>query len=85
MYVFRNIEGPSRIIVAVKKQYVTYWFECACVRPCGHRSAWACACIYVRIALIIQHATRMRHIVTSLVAPRSPPNFSTLSQKWCGF
>ena len=26
-------------------------------------------------------ATRMRHIVTSFVAPRSPPHFSTLSHK----
>ena len=43
--------------------------------------AWTCACAYVHTALLIQHATRMRHIVTSIVAPRSPPYFSTLSHK----
>jgi hypothetical protein len=32
-------------------------------------------------ALLIQHAMRMRHIVTSFVAPLSPPFFSTLSHK----
>ena len=35
----------------------------------------ACA----RVALLIQHATRMRHIVTSFVAPLAAPYFSTLS------
>ena len=41
-------------------------------RTCVHmgtRGAWACVCTYVHIALLIQHATRMRHIVTSLLAP----------------
>ena len=33
----------------------------------------------MRAALLIQHATRMRHIVTSFVAPLAPPYFSTLS------
>jgi hypothetical protein len=51
------------------------------VRACGYTGAWACACEHVHIALLIQHATRMRHIVTSFVAPRSPLNFSTLSHK----
>ena len=36
---------------------------------------------YEHIALLIQHATRMRHIVTSCVAPLAPPYFSTLSHK----
>jgi hypothetical protein len=44
-----------------------------------------CAGAYVHIALLIQHATRMRHIVTSFVIPQSPPNFSTLSHKRCDF
>ena len=35
----------------------------------------------VRVGLLIEHATRMRHIVTSLVAPLAPPYFPTLSQK----
>ena len=46
----------------------------ACVR-----GVWACACVLV--ALVIQHTTRMRHIVTSSVAPPSVPYFSTLSHK----
>ena len=34
-----------------------------------------------RVALLIQHVTRMRHIVTSFVASLAPPNFSTLPHK----
>jgi hypothetical protein len=48
----------------------------ACVRACGYTNAWACACAYVHIALLIQHATRRRHIVTSFVAPPSPKHSS---------
>ena len=33
----------------------------------------------VRVALLIQHATRMRHIVTLFASPLRPPYFSTLS------
>jgi hypothetical protein len=62
---------------------------CACVRPCvrafGYQGAWACACSYVRVFLLIQHGTRMRHVVTSIVAPRSLLHFSALSHKRCGF
>jgi hypothetical protein len=57
----------------------------ACVRACGYPSVWACACAYVNLALLIQHATRMRHIVTSFMAPRSSLYFSTLSHKRCDF
>jgi hypothetical protein len=39
----------------------------------------------VHIALLIQHATRMRHIVTSFMAPRSTPYVSTLSHKGYDF
>jgi hypothetical protein len=35
----------------------------------------------VCVASVIQHATRMRHIVTSFVASMAPPDFSTLSHK----
>ena len=35
----------------------------------------------VHVALLIQHAMCMRHIVTSFVAPLAPPCFSTLSHK----
>jgi hypothetical protein len=52
---------------------VTYWSVCACfrVRACGYAGAWACAWSYVHIGVLIQHATRMRHVVTSFVAPLS--------------
>ena len=40
-----------------------------------------CACACVHVALLIKHKIRMRHIVTSLVAPLYLPHFSTLSNK----
>jgi hypothetical protein len=66
-------------IVTVEKQKVLH------IGLRVHACAWACACAYVRISLLIQHATRMRHIVTSFVAPRSPLYFSVLSHKQCDF
>ena len=56
-----------------------------CVRACGYPGAWAYICAYGHVALLIQHATRMRHIVTSFVAPQSPPYFSTVSHKRCDY
>jgi hypothetical protein len=41
----------------------------------------ACACACMHVALLIQHATRVRHIVTSFVALLAPPSFSTLPHK----
>ena len=41
------------------------------------------ACVH--IALLIQQATCMRHIVTSFVAPRSPPTFPVPCHKRCDF
>jgi hypothetical protein len=38
-------------------------------------------CMRVRVPLLIQCPTRMRHIVTSFMARQAPPYFSTLSQK----
>ena len=38
-------------------------------------------CVCVCVALVIQHAKRMRHIVLSSVASLAPPYFSTLSHK----
>ena len=55
----------------------------ACVRSPGYTDAWASACAYVHIALLIQHATLMRHILKSLVFPWSLPHFFTLSHKRC--
>lgn len=43
-------------------------------------------CMCVRnVALLIQHATRMRHILTSVVAPLFPPYVSTLYHKRSDF
>jgi hypothetical protein len=62
---------------------IIYWSVCVCVvRACMwvHKRVGMCVS-----ALLIQHATDMLHIVISFVAPRSPPNFSTLSHKRCDF
>ena len=50
---------------------------------CVHVRVCVCVCARARVyvALLIQHATRMCHIVTSFVAPLAPPYFSTLSHK----
>jgi hypothetical protein len=61
MYVQRNNERVDVTTVAVEKQYYILVCVCmlarACVRACGYPGAWACACAYVHIALLIQHAT----------------------------
>jgi hypothetical protein len=54
---------------------------CMLVRACVHVGTRARARVQVHIALLNQHATRKRHIVTSFLAPRSPLYFSTLSDK----
>jgi hypothetical protein len=51
------------------------YFICVCP------GAWAYACACVHVVLLIQHATLMRHIVTSFVVPLVPSYFSTLSHK----
>jgi hypothetical protein len=72
MYVQRNTVARSRNHFAVEKQLVLYIGVCVhagvCVRACGYPDAWTCACAYVHITLLIQHATRMRHVVTSFMA-----------------
>ena len=60
---------------------IAHWPVCACVGARGYEGAWACACAYE----LIQHAARILHIVTSFLAPWSPPTFSTLSHKRCDF
>ena len=56
-----------------KAIYILHICVCVCVRMRSRAR--------VHVALLIQHATRMRHIVTSFVAPLAPPYFSTLSHK----
>ena len=43
---------------------------------CVHVRVCVCVCARARVyvALLIQHATRMCHIVTSFVAPLAPPH-----------
>jgi hypothetical protein len=65
----------SRIIAAVEKQQVLYLSVCVCVRACAR----------ALIVLHIQQATRMGYIVTSFMAPQTPPHFSTLSHTRCDF
>jgi hypothetical protein len=52
-----------------------------CIRTSGCTGAWVRACVCVCVALLIKHATRMRHVVTSYVTPLAPLYFSTLSHK----
>ena len=85
MYVQRNIEARSRNHCCHGKAISRLLLIGLCARACGQPGAWACACAYVHVALLIQYATRMRHIVTSFVVPLAPPYFSTLSDKWHDF
>jgi hypothetical protein len=77
-----NVSGNvarSRIIVTVGKQYLllTYWSVRACVHL-GSRTRGR-----MHVALLIQHATPIRHIVTSFVAIVS--TFFGISHKRCNF
>ena len=81
MYVESNTEAPSRNTVTVEKQQVLIIGLCACacmrVGARAHGHEHACA----RVVLLIQHAKRVRHIVSSSVAFLTAPHFSTLSHK----
>jgi hypothetical protein len=60
----------------MENQYVLPICLCVRVPACVRvRGAWACACAYVHVAFVIQHAMRMRHIMTLFVAPLAPPHF----------
>jgi hypothetical protein len=52
---------------------------CARVGACA-RALWR-VLVLVHVALLMQHATRIRYLVTSFVAPPVPSYFSTLSHK----
>ena len=58
--------------------------DCCC-RGKAINIAYLCVClrtpVCVHVPVLIQHATRMRHIVTLFVAPQVPQYFSTLSHK----
>jgi hypothetical protein len=73
-------------IVTVEKQQVLHICVCVCVCACVSPGAWACACACVHVALFIQHATFMRHIVMSFVPPPlAAPYFFTLFHKQHNF
>jgi hypothetical protein len=85
MYYNVTMRRVRETIVAVQKQQRVHicLFVCVCMWVGkGYPNAWmwACACVCVHVALLIQHAKRIRHIM-SLVASLAPPDFSTLSHK----
>ena len=49
-----------------------------CCRGKATNITYSCVRACVHVVLFIQNASRMRHIVTSFVAPLAPPYFSTL-------
>ena len=79
-YIQRNNEAHSRNHCCSGKAILHMCVRVsayACVCP----DAWEYACACLHVALLIHHATRMRHIVTSYVATLAPPYFSILSHK----
>ena len=67
----------------------TYLCVCMCARArareCVCSGSLACAFACLRLALLIEYATRMRHIVTSFLAFLTKPHFSSLSHKQHNF
>jgi hypothetical protein len=68
------------------KSNTCYMCVCVCVRArsrtwerVGCPGEWACSCACARVALLIQYAMCMRHIMKCFVAFLAPPHFSTLS------
>jgi hypothetical protein len=65
-----------------------FWSVCAwlSVRACMSVPGQVGVCMQISACSLANPAvTRMRHVVTSFVAPRSPLYFSTLSHIWCDF
>jgi hypothetical protein len=48
---------------------------CVCVLAFVRASVCGCLGLCVCVAMLIQHATRMRHVVTSFVASLAPAHF----------
>jgi hypothetical protein len=70
MYVWRNNETRSRMIVAVDKQF----YMCLCARNRARGTVYACSIAYPAF-------NAYTSIGTSFVAPQASPYFSTLSNK----
>jgi hypothetical protein len=101
LYVSSNIVAPRRWLrfvaetrssinkrgnVRITQRWGAFANHCCHEKTNMGVAYWSvCACAYVHVALLIQHATPLPHIVTSFVAPRSPLHFSALSHKRCDF
>jgi hypothetical protein len=72
MYTKRNIQAYLRITVAVK---INKYYTCMYSRVRVPESVGVC----MHVAMLIQHATRMSHTVTSFVTPLDSLHFSILS------
>ena len=80
------------VVVESNKHYI-FLSVCVCVCVCARAragecvcpGAWACACESAGVALLIQHATRMRHVLFSFVSSLAPPCFWRLSYKLHNF
>jgi hypothetical protein len=79
------------IVCREKAINIRYFSVCVCVRACvracvgGWVDGWmgacwgACSCAFACVDLLIQHATRMRHIVLSFVVSDSSILFNIIS------
>ena len=78
MHIYRNTGALSRNDCRRRRTAKNIRL-CVCVCVCvgGGVPGWLGACM--RVALLSQHTTRMRHVVTSFVPPLAPPHFLTLS------
>ena len=69
----RQHRGAFRKPLLLWKSNKHYMFVRVCVRAC------------TRMYLAIHHEIRMRHVMTSFVAPLTSPHLSKLSHKRCDF
>ena len=87
MYVQRNNEARSRVVFVMEKQYILHICVCVCVCARAFVLVPDRVSVCMRVAFLIQYATRMRHVVMSVscVASLAPLYISTLSHKWNDF